>query len=91
MAQTKDKHHTRLQELIGAAKELNIELRTEKLLRDIGYRVHSGRCHLNGQALILIDRDAPISDQVEFLSVELARCRSENPQLEPRPRDAVEG
>jgi len=91
MAQTKDKHNTRLQELIGAAKELNIEVRTEKLLRDIGYRVHSGRCHLNGQELILIDRDAPISDQVEFLSVELARCRSENPHLAPQLRDPAEG
>ena len=90
MAQTKDKHHTRLQELIGAARELNIEVRTEKLLRDIGYRVHSGRCHLNGQALILIDRDAPISDQVGFLSAELARCRSENLHLQPQPHDPVE-
>jgi hypothetical protein len=91
MAHTKHKNHSRLEELIGAARELNIEVRTEKLLRDIGYRVHSGRCHLNGQALILIDRDAPISDQVEFLSVELARCRSENPDLQPQPRDPVEG
>ena len=81
MAQTKDKHHSRLQELIGAAKEMNIEVRTEKLLRDIGYRVHSGRCQLNGRELILIDRDAPISDQVDFLSAELARHGDEIPHL----------
>jgi hypothetical protein len=91
MAHTKDKHHSRLQELIGAAKEMNIEVRTEKLLRDIGYRVHSGHCQLNGQELILIDRDAPISDQVQFLSAELARRRSENPNLEPLSRNAAEG
>jgi hypothetical protein len=87
MAHTKDKHHNRLQELIGAAKELNIEVRTEKLLRDVGYRVHSGRCHLNGRELILIDRDAPVSDQVDFLSAELARHRNKTPHLK---RDTAE-
>ena len=75
MTQTRDKHQSRLQELISAAKQMNIEVRTEKLLRDIGYRVHSGRCQLNGRALILIDRDTPISDQVDFLSAELTRHR----------------
>jgi len=87
MAQTKDRHQSRLQELIGAAKEMNIEVRTEKLLRDIGYRVHSGRCHLNGRELILIDRDTPISDQVDFLSAELAQRRDKMPRLK---RDTVE-
>jgi len=87
MAQTKDRHQSRLQELIGAAKEMNIEVRTEKLLRDIGYRVHSGRCNLNGRELILIDRDTPISDQVDFLSAELAQRRDKMPRLK---RDTVE-
>ena len=91
MAQTKHKNHSRLEELIGTAKQMNIEVRTEKLLRDIGYRVHSGRCYLNGQELILLDRDAPISDQVDFLSAELARCRSENLHLQPQPHDPLEG
>ena len=83
MTQTKYKNQSRLQELIGAAKRMNIEVRTEKLLRDVGYRVRSGRCYLNGQELILIDRDAPISDQVDFLSAELARRQGEHPLLEP--------
>jgi len=91
MAQAKHKNYARLEELIGAAKRMNIEVRTEKLLRDIGYRVHSGRCYLNGQELILLDRDAPISDQVDFLSAELARRRSGTPDSEPKPHDPVEG
>ena len=91
MAQNKHKNQSRLQELIGAAKQLNIEVRTEKLLRDVGYRVHSGRCNLNGQELILIDRDAPIGDQVDFLSAELAQRQSENPQLALEPRNTAEG
>ncbi|HXV78648.1 MAG TPA: hypothetical protein VEG60_02105 [Candidatus Binatia bacterium] len=78
MAQAKHKHEVRLNELIGAAREMNIEVRTEKLLREVGYRVRSGRCRLNGQELILIDRDAPISDQIAFLSAELAQHQSKN-------------
>jgi hypothetical protein len=59
---------------------MNIEVRMEKLLREVGYRAHSGRCRVNGQELILIDRDAPISDQIAFLSAELAHAQSENPE-----------
>jgi hypothetical protein len=73
MAQAKQKYESRLKELIEAAKTLNIEVRTEKLLREVGYRARSGRCRLNGRELILVDRDAPISDQIDFLSAELAQ------------------
>jgi hypothetical protein len=72
MAQAKHKYELRLNELIEAAKALHIEVRTEKLLREVGYRARSGWCRLNGKELILVDRDAPISDQIEFLSTELA-------------------
>jgi hypothetical protein len=72
------KLESRLNELIGAARQMNIEVRTEKLLREVGYRARSGRCRVNGQELILIDRDAPISDQIDFLSAELAPRQSEN-------------
>ena len=51
-----------------AARARNVEVRMEKLLREVGYRVHSGRCRINGREVILLDRDAAISDQIEFLS-----------------------
>ena len=72
MAQLKHKQQLRLQELIGAAKQMNIEVRTEKLLREVGYKPRSGRCRINGQEIILIDRDAPLSEQIDFLSALLA-------------------
>ena len=78
------KHESRLSELIGEARQMNIEVRTEKLLREVGYRARSGRCRVNGQELILIDRDAPISDQIDFLSAELAQGQSES--LHPRSK-----
>ena len=72
------KLESRLNELIGIARERNIEVRTEKLLREVGYRARSGRCRVNGQELILMDRDAPIGDQIDFLAAELANRPSEN-------------
>jgi hypothetical protein len=78
MAHAKSKHESRLHDLIGAAKQMNIEVRSEKLLREVGYRVRSGRCRIKGQDLILLDRDAPISDQIEFLAAELGHQRNDN-------------
>ena len=73
MVQPKNRQEARLQDLIVRAKGMNLQVRKEKLLREAGYRVHSGRCRVNGQDVILIDRDAPISDQIEFLANELAQ------------------
>jgi hypothetical protein len=72
------KLESRLNELIDIARERNIEVRTEKLLREVGYRARSGSCRVNGQELILIDRDAPIGDQIDFLAAELASRQSKN-------------
>jgi hypothetical protein len=77
MAQSKQRHEFRLQALISTAKEKNIEVRAEKLLREVGYRAHSGRCRVNGRDVIILDRDAPLSDQIEFLSAALAEDAAE--------------
>jgi hypothetical protein len=67
---------------------MNIQVRTEKLLRETGYRVHSGRCRVKGQDVILIDRDTPIGDQIEFLSNELAK-RLNGPTASTRPAQVL--
>ncbi len=72
MARSKQNNEARLQELIAAAKQKNIEVRTEKLLREVGYRARSGRCRVMGQEVILLDRDAPLGDQIDFLASALA-------------------
>jgi len=65
-----------LKELVELAGRMNIEVRKEKLLREVGYHAHSGCCRLNGRDLIILDRDAPIADQVEFLAAELYERKS---------------
>ncbi len=77
MAQPKNRQESRLQELIVSARNLNIQVRTEKLLREAGYRPKSGSCRVKGQNLILIDRDARVSDQIEFLASELAEIEND--------------
>ena len=76
MSQARRKPEAKLQELISTAKQKNIEIRTEKLLREIGYRAHSGRCRVRGQDMILLDRDSSVNDQIEFLSTVLAELES---------------
>ena len=83
MAQPKNKQELKLRQLIDAAKAMNLEVRAEKLMREAGYRVHSGRCRINDQELILIDRDLPISEQIEFLAAELAKLKDAPGQQDP--------
>ena len=88
MAQSKNKQEARLQELMLSAKRLNIEVRSEKLLREAGYRAKSGSCRVKGQELILLDRDARISDQIEFLASELTeRQRDDGSSSVPATED----
>ena len=70
-APKKKKNESLLQELIAIAGQMNIEVRTEKLLREVGYHARSGRCRVNGQQVIIVDRDSPLAEQVEFLASEL--------------------
>jgi hypothetical protein len=72
MTLPKKRHEARFQDLLAQAKALNVQVRKEKLLREAGYRVRSGHCRLNGQDVIIIDRDAPLADQIEILAGELA-------------------
>lgn len=87
MQRPKNRQEARLQDLIVSAKQLNIHVRTEKLLREAGYRAHSGCCRVKGQELIVIDRDIPLVDQIEFLTNELAGRRAEA-KPEPAPLTA---
>ena len=77
MQRPKNRQEARLQDLILSAKQLNIHVRLEKLLREVGYRAHSGRCRVKGRELIVIDREIALGDQIEFLANELAGLRAE--------------
>ncbi len=55
-------------ELEGLAQRCGIEVRHEKLLREIGYRARSGSCKLSDKKLVILDRTLAPADQVEILA-----------------------
>jgi hypothetical protein len=75
MVQTKQKQETRLNELIGAAKLMSIEVRTEKLLREVGYRARSGRWRVGGKDMMFIKPDAGRSDKIDSMWNEIAQIQ----------------
>ncbi len=73
---------TILIQLVQLAEKQNIEVRTEKLLREAGYHARSGRCRVKGRDLIIVDRDEPLAERIDFLLHQLAEERI-NPEHIP--------
>jgi hypothetical protein len=72
MAARRKKTETLFNDLVQLAEKKNIEVRSEKILREVGYHARSGRCRLNGKDLIIVDRDEPLVEQISFLAQQLA-------------------
>jgi hypothetical protein len=87
MGDTRNVRMVRLvDELADAAKRVGIEVRREKIMREVGYRVRGGPCRLRDQDLIILDREQPPADQIEVL-VEALRTRDlEQVYLSPAAR-----
>lgn len=62
-----------LEELRDLATRLGLQVREEKLLREVGYHVRSGACRIRDRNLILIDRDLPPANRMEVLLDELSQ------------------
>jgi hypothetical protein len=75
-----------LKEIVTA---IGIEVREEKLMREVGYTVHSGPCRLHGRDVVLLDSNASLSDLVEALLDFLAGRDLEAVYIEPQIRDQI--
>ncbi len=75
-----------VEELIEAAGRCGLEVRREKILREIGYRVRGGACRLREKDLLIIDRDQPVADQIEILAEALRDRDLETLYLSPAAR-----
>jgi len=80
-----------LDELKSVAQQLGIEVREERLLREIGYRVRSGSCRVHERNLILLDRGLPVAAQIDILAGELAARPLDAVYLSPAARRLLEG
>ena len=79
-----------LDELKTVATRLGFEVREEKLLREVGYRVRSGSCRVRDAQIILLDRGLPPSAQIDILVEELAGRRFDDVYLSPAARRLLE-
>ena len=87
MAESKNARMARLvDELADAAKRVGIEVRREKIMREVGYRVRGGPCRLRDQDLIILDREQPPADQIEVLAEALRTRDLEQVYLSPAAR-----
>jgi len=89
-----EKRGTRLfrlvDELAEAAKRLGFEVRREKILREVGYRARGGACRLREKDLIIIDREMPLTEQVELIAEALRDCDLEQVYLSPAARRVLQ-
>jgi len=73
-------------ELAEAAKRIGLEVRRERILREVGYRARGGACRLREKDLIILDRDMPPDDQIEVLAEALRERNLEEVYLSPAAR-----
>jgi len=73
-------------ELKTVATRLGFEVREEKLLREVGYRVRSGSCRVRETRVILLDRGLPPQAQIDILAEELAGQPLDDIYLSPAAR-----
>jgi hypothetical protein len=77
-------------ELSEAAKRLGLEVRREKILREVGYRARGGACRFRERNLIILDREMAPAEQVEILAEVLRSHDLEALYLSPAARRLID-
>jgi hypothetical protein len=75
-----------IDELSEAAKRLGLEVRREKILREVGYHARGGACRFRERNLIILDRAVTPAEQVEILAEALRGHDLEPLYLSPAAR-----
>jgi len=75
-----------LEELKAVATRLGFEVREERLLREVGYRVRSGSCRVHTAHVIFLDRGLSPAAQIDILVDELAGRPLDDVYLSPAAR-----
>ena len=73
-------------ELSEAAARSGLEVRRERLLREVGYRARGGACRLRDKDLLIIDPNQPPSEQLDILVEALRNRDLEAQYLSPAAR-----
>lgn len=81
---------TLCEELKEVARRLGVEVREEILLREVGYRVRSGRCRVRGADVIFLDRSLASGERVQVLLDGLAGRDVDGVYVSPALRRLLE-
>ena len=79
-----------VEELAEAAVRLGLEVRREKILREVGYRARGGACRLREKDLVILDREQPAAEQLEVLADALRSRDLESVYLSPAARRMIQ-
>jgi hypothetical protein len=79
-----------VEELSEAATRVGLEVRRERILREVGYRARGGACRLRDKNLVIIDREQPAAEQLEVLADALRERDLEALYLSPAARRIVQ-
>ena len=75
-----------IDELAEAAERTGLQVRRERLLREVGYRARGGACRLREKDLVIIDSAQPPAEQLEVLLEALRTRDLESLYLSPGAR-----
>jgi hypothetical protein len=75
-----------VEELATAAERVGLQVRRERLLREVGYRARGGACRLREKDLVIIDSAQPPAEQLEVLLEALRTHDLETLYLSPAAR-----
>ncbi len=79
-----------VEELAQAAERVGLQVRRERLLREVGYRARGGACRLREKDLVIIDSAQPPAEQLEVLLEALRSHDLEGLYLSPAARRLLE-
>lgn len=78
----------RLKEIAAAS---GLEVREERLLREVGYSVRSGVCRVSDREVLLLDRNTSAADRIEAICGVLCERDLDSVFIEPELRRTIGG
>ncbi|HYB98564.1 MAG TPA: hypothetical protein VEC57_05455 [Candidatus Limnocylindrales bacterium] len=86
-----DESHPLLERLKEIASASGLEVREERLYREVGYSVRSGLCRVGEQEVLLLDKNTAAGDRVEVLCSVLSERDLDSVFIEPELRRQIGG
>lgn len=80
-----------LERLKEVATASGLEVREERLLREVGYSVRSGICRLSEQEVLLLDKNATPAERIEAICGLLSERDLDSVFIEPELRRTIGG